>query len=610
MKINTLSHPTIRRLCWDFFCSDEIKALAWFSLVSDVSRKQLVEEFIHLISELCRNKINRDNLQKISDDSCVFETIVAFELFLKQPISSLFECFLELVPIKRNKRDNLISRLTTFEPISKEEFLGIQLVETDTIFHSAAAILERKQANTVVVTNNPILKTALGEIDEKERTLRELFLSLMRWLLLHSEVYDLLNVIMHPIMHDYWKLLPAKLEWKARIEKETLKNTLLRYIPESSLEKIKEFEDVFLCTVNSFEEALLRSKAYFDQWGLDLEVPICKSFEELESEFELYEVAPHVLSLEEAQYYELESVFIADCNEGEWGRGNSLFSISNEDRKKINLKEVSIEHELTQLLNVPQCVLFRSTNAQPLKMWKRLEVLAQSNQQTIVESYEVSLSSKDEPSPMIVIPKELPLHAITLCMRDPELFLERYGLNIKPLRVLEDEVKLFDVSRAIYDELSSECSKESIIDSLKTSTLGAYDQFFVENKIEICVSHFLEFQQEGDPVIQTQLKGSSVIDTKHGYLSIYGKIDRVERVDDSSVKVISYSMTSLPSNGEILSGQNPELFFLGKFAKEIFQDKNILVEYWNLQTKEKKTFLWSALEQVEINVCNVLNTLN
>ena len=140
--------------------------------------------------------------------------------------------------------------------------------------------------------------------------------------------------------------------------------------------------------------------------------------------------------------------------------------------------------------------------------------------------------------------------------------------------------------------------------------MGAYDQFFVENKIEICVSHFLEFQQEGDPVIQTQLKGSSVIDTKHGYLSIYGKIDRVERVDDSSVKVISYSMTSLPSNGEILSGQNPELFFLGKFAKEIFQDKNILVEYWNLQTKEKKTFLWSALEQVEINVCNVLNTLN
>ncbi len=497
----------------------------------------------------------------------------------------------------------------------------------------------------------PLSDTAIGS----------LLLQVMKWNDNKKNYKELLKIMSHPLSRPYWGGLAAKLDFWGRYKQRSFQEAIHTYIPENSAEQ--EALAGLTALINTrdfgcFQEALTHGIDLLQRWGVDLND--LDGFEEISQTLAkvdsldalkfLFQTASLRTQTPKGQHVRIMGVLevrlmnptvliIANLNEGEWPLPPSSTSwLPSAVRNNLGLPGVDqvtgvSSKVLLSLLTSRKVFLCRTTHTkgqptQASRWWRRLKLLAG------VHSVDLACSQLSDASrprnrsyplkiPNDLLPQSLSISELSLLMNNPGQFILERILKLNPLPPWEAEVDqrhkgiiVHDIlKQAVTQGLSLEQMMELSQQQLNELNLSAHRHIFWDDEITQCLKNFQKLQT----TLKTkrtwvEVKGSWTIETQFGQVTVVGRADRIDQLEDGSWQIIDYKTGSLPTKQSVYQGLAPQLTVLGlMLTKGAFKDippgSPFLVSYWGLSDGTSVYFLFEELLHLEQTIIRALEQL-
>lgn len=495
-------------------------------------------------------------------------------------------------------------------------------------------------------------KTALGHI----------LLNFFKWIENPENYKQLLNFIGHPLFKTYWENLPSNLDAWGRSQGVSFSGALSTYVPISQQEN-QRLSDLLAFTRTTWSQNLQeRLNAIWLQlkaWGLDLttfpEYPyILKNIEGIKS-FNLLELilktttfrlptptGQHIRILGplEIRLLQPETIIIAGMNEGDWPLPHSSNPwLTSKLREDLGLPQNHQISTLTSkiflsLLGCKNVYLCRTTHSngqvlQPSRWWERLRVLGNLNKATISQ-LKPNVRPPKKTSvhlpfniPHNLLPKRLSISDLTLWINDPTAFLLKSVFKLNELPAWEEAADHRDKGIIIHEILEASVQKSLSFDTilklmsskLDLLNLSSHERMFWESDIRKCLENFQALHADTNfSHIWTEIKGEWIINTACGPITLIGKADRIQQMEDGSIHIIDYKTGSPPPKSNIYKGLAPQLPILGLMVQNgafpnIPSTSPFMVSYWNLKEGSTSNFLFEEISHLKETFVTALERL-
>ena len=215
---------------------------------------------------------------------------------------------------------------------------------------------------------------------------------------------------------------------------------------------------------------------------------------------------------------------------------------------------------------------------------------------------------RPEPKPPVSArPKKLSVTAVETLIRDPYSIYARYILKLKKLDDLGGQADAADLGIIIHKTAEDFCKKHqsSLPDDFEREILeNGLRQFeelnlsdsaaaFMKPKLIAALQRFAALQKEcADGISKTfcEQDGSYTFKTEGGVFEIHCRADRIDVLNDGTVRLIDYKTGTVPSKINVTKGYSPQLSLetaiLEQNGFKDVQNKPVSsFEYWGLNKK-------------------------
>lgn len=489
-----------------------------------------------------------------------------------------------------------------------------------------------------------------------------ILLNFLQWIENPENYKQLLNLISHPLLKTYWGKLPSNLDAWGRSQEISFHEALSTYIPKNDQESLRLSDLVQLINTSWPHDITIKINSALHQlnmWNLCIDtlpeyaeviqiVEGMKDFDMLKfflnsTTFRVPTPAgPHVRIMGplEVRLIQPETVILADMNEGEWPLPHTPNPwLPPKLREELGLPLPHPIPSITSkiflsLLGCKHVYLCRTTHSSgqvtsPSRWWERLRVLSTLNQTTISHFKYISphYDTKKIPSPFKIppelVPKRLSISELHTWINDPKTFMLKCILKLNELPVWEGAADHRDKGIIIHDildigvhqNLSFDAMLKLMSHKLDLLNLLPHERRFWESHITKCLHHFHTLHKTSCfSHIWTEAKGEWKLNTAFGDITLVGKADRIEQMEDGSIHVIDYKTGATPAKNSIYKGLAPQLPLLGLMVEhgafsEISPTTPFMVSYWNLKDGSSSNFLFEEVRHLEQTFIHAIERL-
>ena len=257
----------------------------------------------------------------------------------------------------------------------------------------------------------------------------------------------------------------------------------------------------------------------------------------------------------------------------------------------------------------------------PSRFIERLKAVAEVNQLSfpeksshlaklldLPEEYD-SVSRPTPCPPAEARPSRLPVTQIEMWRRNPYAIYARYILKLYPLYPLEDvqDNQMFGtlVHATIEQFLQQDpnsIDKEKFVrlasELFKNSRLSPMTKKIFSLKFEAISDFFIAQQQKNLSLVKTSYPErplSTHLNVQGRDFELYGKVDRIDLLKDTTLRIIDFKTGEPPSINSVKAGYTPQLtleaFLLSQSSEQPFLNKKISqLSYWHLDGKQGKSY--------------------
>jgi ATP-dependent helicase/nuclease subunit B len=184
--------------------------------------------------------------------------------------------------------------------------------------------------------------------------------------------------------------------------------------------------------------------------------------------------------------------------------------------------------------------------------------------------------------PVAVRPTSLSVTEITTWLRNPYAIYARHILKLKKLEELDAELDASDRGTMIHAALEkfARTYPAALPPDAEARLLDIGREIFAQDHnnprvrafwwarfVDIAAWYIAEEQKRRDNGIRfvaCEAKGTTKIDT----LTLTGRADRIDQLEDGSLVIIDYKTGAVPKKNEVLSGLEPQLQLLALIAQK------------------------------------------
>lgn len=343
----------------------------------------------------------------------------------------------------------------------------------------------------------------------------------------------------------------------------------------------------------------------------------------------------YILSAGDAILLEIDSVILADCNNGSIPKSNIQDPwMSNKMRKAILLpsteEAISTEHYyFSLLLSKNNVFITRSTKNSSIESRFVTEFLLENNNlitnsyswhnaiiSIFKESYKDSITSVGFSH---LMPSSISATNIELLIRNPYIFYAKNILGLKKIDEINKEVSLADFGTlihniiALYTEDYSQFSTFHIQDKLNRLISIGKELFkpFCQHrkyrawweKFTDIASGFIEWDEQrrnSISEIYSEIYGETILSIGENNIKITAIADRLEYTKSGDLQIIDYKTGIVPSKQDVLRGLSPQLIIESIIAldggfKQIKKFNNVVLTYVKV-TNSKQSYNETSIE--------------